>query len=123
MSVQFPPYARMALGSFQEKPSSNMTRTSMDRGVPKQRRVQSDVLVSLSFDVVFLSNQAASDFRAWYYGDAGAGTVWFDWRDPRTNQVRNVRVVAGSLGALAPAGPFSIGVSRRSIQLEYLELL
>lgn len=123
MSVQFPPYARMALGSFQEKPSSNMTRTSMDRGVPKQRRVQSDVLVSLSFDVVFLSNQAASDFRAWYYGDAGAGTVWFDWRDPRTNQVRNVRVVAGSLGALTPAGTFSVGVARRSIQLEYLEQL
>lgn len=123
MSVQFPPYARMALDTFQEKPGNNMARTSMDRGVPKQRRVQSDVLVSLSFDVVFLSNKAASDFRTWYYGDAGAGTVWFDWRDPRTNQTRSVRVVAGSLGPLTPDGPFSSGVSRRSIQLEYVERL
>lgn len=123
MTTSFPEYAKIQVDSFQESPSAVMQRTTMDRGIPKQRRVQSDVLVTLSFTVLFLNLPDQEAFENWYYGDAGMGTIWFDWLDPRTNVVRSVRVVADSLGPLKQLQPLSIGLGSRSIQLEYVKRL
>ncbi|ONN68136.1 hypothetical protein [Herbaspirillum sp. VT-16-41] len=123
MTTTFPDYAKIQVDTFQESPGSVMKRTAMDRGVPKQRRVQSDVLVTVSFSVFLTSLEDQQGFEDWYYGDAGMGTVWFDWLDPRTNIIRSVRVVADSLGPLKQLQPLAIGLGSRSIQLEYVKNL
>lgn len=123
MSTTFPEYAKIQVDSFQESPGAVMQRTTMARGVPKQRRIQSDVLVTVSFSVFLFSLEDQQAFEDWYYVDAGMGTVWFDWLDPCANITRSVRVVANSLGPLRQLEPVAIGLGTRSIQLEYIKRL
>jgi hypothetical protein len=123
MTTSFPEYAKIQTDSFQEAPGAVMRRTQMERGVPKQTRFQSDVLVTVSFTVLFLTLDDQQAFDDWYYTDAGMGTVWFDWLDPRANVTRSVRVVANSMGPLKQLQPLAVGLGSRSIQLEYLKRL
>lgn len=120
----FPEYAEISKYGYTEEHANIVERTEMDRGVPKQRRTQSDVLVSLPLNLLFRSAAAAEDFETWFYGDAGAGTVWFDWLDPRAGVTRQARVVAGTLGALQmqpTAAPFAY--TTRTVTIEYLRQL
>jgi len=123
MSVTFPDYVKVLLSSFQEAHGVNVARTEMARGVPKQRRTQSDVLVTVTFTVMFISPAGVSDFEDWFYGDAAGGAVWFEWFDPRARVTRQARVVAGSLGELKPLTTWKKGLALRSLKLEYLRSL
>lgn len=111
------------LSGYTESPSDIAERSPMDRGIPKQRRTQSDLLVIASFQVQFKTKQAAIDFEDWYYSNSGAaaGMAYFDWVLPRTGETVQARVVANSLGPLTTPGPLRI--TRRSIQIEYLKAL
>lgn len=93
----------------------------MDRGVPKQRRTQSDVLVQVPLRVLFLVDGQADDFEDWYYNDAQAGAAYFDWTHPRTGSVVEARVVANSLGPVIPAGV--LRYVSRTVTIEYLKAL
>lgn len=97
-------------------------RSEMDRGVPKQRRTQSDVVVTLPLNLLFRTDADANSFEDWYYASTGAaaGASSFDWTHPRTGVLYQARVVANSLGPLTPLGR---GISRRTIQIEYLKAL
>ena len=116
----FPTYVTVLLDGHTESHAPIADRTEMDRGVPKQRRTQSDVLVTFSLTLLFLTTTDAEAFEDWYYGDAAAGAAQFDFTHPRTGSLLSARVVANSLGALAVMGG---GRSRRTIQIEYLKAL
>jgi len=118
----FPSYARTLVDGYAESHSSIVERSEMDRGVPKQRKIQSDVLVTIPVKVLFATNDDAEAFEDWFYGDAQAGAAWFDWTDPRTKTLRQARIVAGSLGPLTPGGGFFSALSR-TVTLEYLRSL
>lgn len=60
MSVSFPTYAKVLAGTLQASPGKIMQRTDMGRGVAKQRRLQSDVMVTVSFTVLFESKDRKS---------------------------------------------------------------
>lgn len=116
----FPTYVTVLLDGHTESHSQIAERADMDRGVPKQRRTQSDVIVTFALTLLFLSTTDAEAFEDWYYGDASAGGAWFDFTHPRTGSLLSARVVANSLGALAVLGA---GRSRRTLQVEYLKAL
>lgn len=121
----FPPYVRISAEGFGEAHGQVAMRSDMDRGVPKQRRVQSDVLVTLSLTLLFLTREQAANFEEWYYSSSGAagGATWFDFTDPRTRTVRQCRVVANSLGTLTSMGGGMLGQTTRTLQIEYLRNL
>jgi len=116
----FPTYVTVLLDGHTESHAPIADRTEMDRGVPKQRRTQSDVLVTFALTLLFLSTTDAEAFETWYYGDAAAGGAYFDFTHPRTGALLSARVVANSLGALTVLG---MGRARRTIQIEYLKAL
>jgi hypothetical protein len=121
----FPAYARLSGDSYTETHAPIVERSEMDRGLPKQRKTQSDVLVTLNLNLLFLTRADAANFEDWYYSStgAGAGTTYFDWTDPRTGFVRTARVVANTLGPLMPMGGGMLAYTTRTLQIEYLRAL
>lgn len=116
----WPTYAVPLLDGYQEQHAPIAERGEMDRGVPKQRRTQSDVLVTVPITLQFLSYATAQAFEDWYYADAAAGAAYFDWRHPLSGTVVEARVVANSLGPVVVLGP---GLVRRTVTIEYLKAL
>ena len=116
----FPTYVTVLLDGHTESHAPIADRTEMDRGVPKQRRTQSDVLVTFSLTLLFLTTADAEAFEDWYYSDAAAGGAYFDFTHPRTGTLLSARVVANSLGPLTVLG---MGRARRAIQIEYQKAL
>lgn len=115
----FPSYARVLASGFGEEAQPLVLRSDMERGVPKQRRVAADALVTVPVTVLFTSAADAAAFEAWFYSDAQAGAAFFDWVHPRTRQLVQARIVDGDIGTLQPlAGAWR--VSQRAFRLEYL---
>lgn len=102
-----------------DAPSPVVIRSEMERGVPKQRRIAADSLVSVPIAVIFYSKQQAADFEDWFYNDISGGADFFDWIEPRTGVVVQARIVGGELGPLVPLRE-NYEMSRRSMTLEYL---
>jgi hypothetical protein len=117
----WPSYAVPLRDGYQEQHGPIADRGEMDRGVPKQRRVQSDVLVQVPIRVLFIAAGDADSFEDWYYGDAAAGAAYFDWTLPRSGVVVQARVVANSLGPVVPVG--ILRYISRTVTIEYLKAL
>lgn len=115
----FPTYVKILIGSS-ESPKSVVVRSEMERGVPKQRRLSSDSMVTVPVDLFFETKQNAIDFETWVYSQIGGGANWFNWTNPRTAAVVQARIVGGELGALKPATGVWSGMSTRSMNFEYL---
>ncbi len=113
------PTAYKILIETSEAPTSVVIRSEMERGVPKQRRIAADALVTVPISVVFFNKQQAADFEDWFYNDISAGADFFDWTDPRTGLAVEARIVGGQLGELVPLRD-GYNLSRRSMTLEYL---
>lgn len=118
----FPVYAKVAAAGYSESHADIALRSEMDRGLPKQRKAQSDVIVTVSLTLYFYSKADAANFEDWYYAIAQAGAAWFDWTDPRTGIVRQARVVAGTLGPLTPRVRTFVH-TERTLQIEYLRAI
>jgi hypothetical protein len=124
MSIAFPDYVTVSVNGYEEQHGKIALRTDMDRGVPKQRRIQSDVLITLPLKLIFSTAANAAAFEDWFYNDAQAGMTWFEWTDPRTDVVRQARCVANTLGPLArmpDAADFNL--TTRTLQIEYRRAL
>lgn len=102
-----------------ETPGSVVLRSEMERGLPKQRRIAADVLVTVPIAVIFFTKQQAADFETWFYSQINGGVDFFDWTDPRTGTAVQARIVGGQLGPLEPLRS-NYELSRRTMTLEYL---
>ena len=116
----FPSYPIIVIDGYTESHAPIADRSDTDRGVPKQRRTQSDVMVTISFNMIFTSLADIESFETWYYDDAAAGGAWFDFTHPRTGALVSARVVANTLGTLYLTG---LGRGKRTLQVEYLKAL
>ena len=115
----FPTYVKILLGSSEE-PKPIVMRTAMERGVPKQRRIASDTMVSVPVTLMFDTPAQAIDFETWVYAEIGGGADWFTWTNPRTGTNVQARIVGGNLGPLQPAAGLWSGMTTRRLTLEYL---
>lgn len=115
----FPSYVGIRWADTAESPKSVVLRTEMERGVPKQRRLSSDTMVTVPVTLYFRTQQNAIDFEAWVYTQIGGGVSWFTWTNPRTNTAVQARIVGGDIGALKP-GSNAWTFAERSLHLEYL---
>lgn len=119
----FPTYACVLWPDGDETPDPIVVRSAMDRGVAKQRRTQTDTMISKTISVLFRSVADAESFKDWFYAEDGAnaGAGWFDFTIPRTGVVVQARVIGGELGALQMM--VHQGVYRRSLPIEWKDVL
>lgn len=115
----FPSYVGIRWADTAEQPASVVLRSEMERGVPKQRRMASDAMVTVPVTLYFRTQANAVDFETWVYTQIGGGADWFTWTNPRTNTAVQARIIGGNLGALKP-GSNAWTFAERSLQLEYL---
>lgn len=114
----FPNYVRFDLNGYTEGEDPSVLRTEMERGVPKERIINSDVMATIKGTVTFLAKEDIASFDAWYF-DTIKRIGWFDFRHPRTRQMLSVRLVGGKRGELQPIKA-GFGIATRMIELEYL---
>ena len=115
----FPNYVKVLVGAS-EQPKPVVIRSEMERGVPKQRRISSDTMVTVPVNLYFETPQNASDFESWVYSNIGGGADWFTWVNPRTGSNVQARIVGGDIGSLKSMTGTWSGMSTRSLNIEYL---
>lgn len=116
--ADFPSYAKILTDGFSESFDPAVERTDMERGVPKQRLINSQVLVKLSATVFFRSSDDVAAFESWYF-DTIKRIGWFQMKHPRTGGAITARFEGGSIGSLSPLGP-KFYIASRNVVMEYL---
>jgi len=96
----------------------SVERTEMERGVPKQRLLNDQVLVKQAMSLYFDSITAAEQFEDWYFNEVRR-IDWFTMIHPYTGVPMKVRFEGGAIGDLVPDDKFSSDF-RRDVVVEYL---
>ncbi|PPT26886.1 hypothetical protein [Xanthomonas arboricola] len=116
--ASFPSYAGVLYDTVRSSFDAAVLRTEMERGVPKQRVLNSRVLMKLSMTLDFATPADAMAFEGWYFGVIRR-IGWFDFVHPLSGAALQVRFEGGAIGELRPAD----GADRpwqRDVVVEYL---
>lgn len=113
-----PDYVCVQFADYSESFDPSVLRTEMERGVPKQRLLNSQVLVKINATLAFLSAADASAFETWYFGEIKR-IGWFTMTHPRTGAPITARFEGGNIGSLVPLAT-QFAVSQRQLVMEYL---
>lgn len=116
--TQMPASTKVMMEGLSESFNPSVERTEMERGVPKQRLVNSQVLAKLNVGLYFETSAASDAFDEWYFTTIKR-IGWFQFRHPRTGQLLTVRFENGDVGALSLLDDSGFD-TRRSVTLEYL---
>lgn len=116
--LALPSYVAVRFPDYGETPRPNADRTEMERGVPKQRRLNSRPMIDIQAALLFSSAEDAEAFLDWFY-DEIKEVDWFTMIHPRTRMTVTARFVGGDIGTLMPLSP-TFGHSYRVAKLEYL---
>jgi len=116
--AEFPSYARVLVDGFGESFDPSVERTEMERGMPKERLLNSGVLMELPCTLLFFSAADAAAFETWYF-DTIRRIGNFNFLHPRTGAVVLARFKGGNIGTLAPVSP-GFGQLVRQVTIEYL---
>ncbi|WP_372177462.1 hypothetical protein ACCQ23_21170 [Xanthomonas axonopodis pv. phyllanthi] len=114
----FPAYAGVLYDSVRTSFDPSVERTEMERGVPKQRVLNSQVLIKIAMTLDFANPADAVRFENWYFDEIHR-IDWFDFSHPLTGALVQARFEGGALGELRPAE----GADRpwqQDVVLEYL---
>lgn len=110
--------AEILYSGYSESFDPSVERTEMERGVPKQRLVNSQVLVKIRCTLFFRSAANQEAFEAWYFNTIKR-IGWFPIEHPRTSATVQARFEGGSIGDLIPLYT-EFRYSKRDVTLEYL---
>lgn len=114
----FPSYAEVRFADYGEEFDPSVERTEMERGVPRQRLLNTHVIQTIEASVQFRSAQAVADFEAWYF-DNLKRIGWFNMEHPRTGQIIRARFQGGKIGKLQPLNT-QFRFAKRDLVLEYM---
>ena len=112
-----PGYVKLLRDDAGEGFDPGVVASEMEKGLAKLRVNQSKVVVQVAATLFFRSREGSLEFEDWYFNTIRR-IGWFDWRDPRTRQMRSVRFKGGDIGQLKPLAS-RYGKSQRSVTLEY----
>lgn len=112
------PTVKFSWRELGEDPDSLVARAPMERGMPKQRRLNSDARIQIALTIYFDTKTQAADFETWFFDTIHGGQDWFDFTHPRTGATVTARVVGGKLGALSFENS-AREASHRSLQVEW----
>jgi len=94
-----PSYVVVRMSGYSEDVEPSVQRTEMDRGLAKQRVVNSHVVVTLNVSFLFLTAADSEAFLDWYC-DVIRRVGFFDMRHPRTGEAISARFPGGAIGTL-----------------------
>lgn len=114
----WPAYAEIRFADYGEDFDPSVERNEMERGVPKQRLLNTNVLQTIEASVQFRSAQAVADFEAWYFNDLQR-IGCFTMEHPRTGAVIRARFQGGKIGRLQPLNTL-FRFAKRDLVIEYL---
>lgn len=114
----FPTNVRYGWREMRESRDSVVERTAMERGMPKQRRISSDVRHELELQLHFDTKAQAIAFETWFDNTIHSGQDFFDFVLPLTGATVQARFVGGELGTLSFLNP-PLEKSTRPAKLEY----
>jgi hypothetical protein len=100
--ASLPSYACVMLEGYEESPSYNVVRTSMDNGLAKQRARNSLPIVTRSVKINVGGKANKILFDTWFKNDLFGGVGWFDYVDPITGTTKQARFVNGELSWSSP---------------------
>lgn len=113
-----PSYARVLLEGAGEEFDPGVVKSEMEKGLAKMRVGQSRVVVEAAATLFFRTQADTISFDDWYF-NVIKRIGFFDWRDPRTGQVRAVRFKDADIGKLVPVTQ-GYEIARRDVTLEFL---
>ena len=116
--ADFPTYACIMRDGYSESFDPSVLRTEMERGLPKERLLNSQVLMKINATLLFKSKEDVSNFETWYF-DTIKRIGWFNMKHPRTGNTIYARFEGGNIGSLSPLAPRFFAASREVI-IEYL---
>ena len=114
----FPAYVKIIAADFGEDFDPSVLRTEMERGLPKQRVLNSKVLQELNCTLLFDSAADVASFEAWYF-DTIKRIGKFDFTHPRTGTTVSGGFKEGKIGAVMPRNPMYTRAARTCV-IEYL---
>lgn len=115
-----PSAAIMLFDNYSEKAEPSVLRTTMDRGYPVQRIVNTKMLTLVTCTLYFKTEQDEVNFFNWYKNTIGR-VGFFDFVHPGNgNTIKNARFREGDIGEKSPTSSawFSF---MRSVKIEYLQ--
>jgi len=116
--TSLPSVARVIFDGQVRSFDPSVLRTEMERGVPKQRLENSQVLVKQSMSIYLASIADVEAFEAWYF-DEIKRIGWFSMVHPYTGKTITARFEGGAIGSLSPDVKFA-GDYRMDVVVEYL---
>ena len=116
--AELPSYVAVRFPDYGETPRPRVERTEMERGVAKQRLLETKTNVEIKATFLFGSSADASAFEWWFYNTIQV-VGFFEMTHPRTGEKIMARFVAGDIGTLTPMSP-DFAQSYRTVTLEYL---
>jgi len=114
----WPSGAKLRFSGLSEDFDPSVERVEMERGVPKQRIVNTQVMATITAAVLFRTPADVQAFEDWYFGPLGR-IGWFTIAHPRTGVSITARFVGGQVGALSPQAP-GFYLAQRQVTMEYL---
>lgn len=116
--ASLPAYVHVLFAGYGEEFDPSVERAEMERGVPKQRLLNSGVLMQVNATLLFSTAADIAAFEAWYF-DTLKRIGWFDMTHPRTGAAISARFRGGNIGTLTPRNP-QFSRATRSVVVEYL---
>lgn len=113
-----PSYVCILLDGAGEEFDPGVVASEMERGLPKLRVAQSRVIVDIPASLMFYAQQDTISFETWYFGVIKR-IGFFDWLNPRTDQLLSVRFKGGDIGKLVPVTT-GYALAKRDVTLQYL---
>ena len=95
----WPTYAKILKDGYSENPAPAVLQTEMETGPTKIVRVKSKVMVARPVTVLLDSAANYASWLTWFQTTIRHGADWFDWTDPRTNEVKSARIQGGQYTA------------------------
>lgn len=115
----WPSYARVMFDGYGEEFDPGILRTEMERGVPIERVVNTDVIEEVGVSLYFSTKEDHAAFESWYFTTINR-IGWFEWRHPRLGVVVSARFKGASIGRLQPVSGAFRGIVRDGVTLEYV---
>lgn len=110
--------AEILYSGYSESFDPSIEKTEMERGVAKQRLVNTQVLAKLACTLFFRTAADQQAFESWYF-DVLKRIGWFPMEHPRSGEAIQVRFEGASIGKLVPLHT-QFRYSARDVVLEYL---
>ncbi|TAA25389.1 hypothetical protein [Pseudoxanthomonas winnipegensis] len=110
--------AEVLFAGYGESFDPSIERTEMERGMPKQRVINSQVLMKVRATLFFRTAADQQAFEDWYF-DVLKRIGSFQMEHPRTGVMTEMRFENASIGDLVPLHT-QFRLSKRDVVFEYL---